>query len=86
MANRTDILIISDIINLNLDGMGKNQKLLVSFTEYCVAHPEERFWQAMRNWCQETDKSVNFIYKSALPPYDFPQEAQMALDDTFYEE
>lgn len=31
--------------------MSKNQILLGSFTAYCKAHPDERFWQALRNWC-----------------------------------
>lgn len=29
----------------------KSKKLLDSFTQYCVDHPDERFWQALRNWC-----------------------------------
>jgi hypothetical protein len=28
----------------------KNKDLLESFTKYCEVHPEERFWQALRNW------------------------------------
>jgi len=28
----------------------KSAKLLGEFTGYCLAHPEERFWQALRNW------------------------------------
>lgn len=28
----------------------KQQKLLQDFTKYCLKHPEERFWQALRNW------------------------------------
>lgn len=28
----------------------KNQLSLNNFTEYCIKHPEERFWQALRNW------------------------------------
>ena len=60
-------------------------KLLVSFTDYCVAHPEQRFWQALRNWARESDPEAQFIYKSAVAPYDLPVEAQRALKDTFYE-
>ena len=30
----------------------KNLELLTSFTEYCTAHPQERFWQALRNWAE----------------------------------
>jgi hypothetical protein len=28
----------------------RNSKVLASFTAYCKAHPQERFWQALRNW------------------------------------
>jgi hypothetical protein len=28
----------------------KNYKPLKSFIRYCIAHPEERFYQALRNW------------------------------------
>ena len=28
----------------------KNYDLLQSLTTYCLAHPEERLWQALRNW------------------------------------
>lgn len=28
----------------------KNKKLLDEFVEYCNKHPEQRFWQALRNW------------------------------------
>lgn len=30
--------------------MSKNINLLKEFTEYCTLHPQERFWQALRNW------------------------------------
>ena len=30
--------------------MNKNQELLKEFIKYSEAHPEERFWQALRNW------------------------------------
>lgn len=29
----------------------KNIDLLIDFNNYCQAHPEMRFWQALRNWC-----------------------------------
>jgi hypothetical protein len=28
----------------------KNIKLLNDFKKYCDKHPDERFWQALRNW------------------------------------
>jgi len=30
----------------------KNQKTLSSFVTYCEQHPDERFWQALRNWAK----------------------------------
>ena len=28
----------------------RNSATLRDFSEYCIEHPEERFWQALRNW------------------------------------
>lgn len=28
----------------------RNKNVLASFVAYCEAHPEQRFWQALRNW------------------------------------
>ena len=28
----------------------RNSEVLSSFIKYCEKHPEERFWQALRNW------------------------------------
>ena len=33
--------------------MNKNKKTLDDFTAYCEAHPDERFWQALRNWTRQ---------------------------------
>lgn len=30
----------------------RSEPLLQSFIEYCKDHPEQRFWQALRNWCK----------------------------------
>lgn len=30
--------------------MNKNKELLESFAKYCAEHPEQRFWQSLRNW------------------------------------
>lgn len=37
----------------------KNSKILGSFSAYCKSHPDQRFWQALRNW-----SGFNFIYAS----------------------
>ena len=51
----------------------RNKESLKSFIEYCALHPDERFWQALRNW-----SGWPFIVVSEHPPI---QEGQ---DDTFY--
>lgn len=39
----------------------KNELTLKIFTAYCTAHPEERFWQALRNFNQLANPKQNFI-------------------------
>jgi hypothetical protein len=48
----------------------KSLKSLLSFVWYCVRHPKERFWQALRNWSKH-----DYIYVSASEGH---------LEDTFY--
>ena len=36
----------------------RHEKLLKKFVAYCKAHPQERFWQALRNW-----SGVPFIFQ-----------------------
>lgn len=42
-----------------------NEETLKSFIAYCEANPEQRFWQALRNWANEKpyleDKTINYI-------------------------
>lgn len=48
--------------------MNKNKEKLDSFTEYCKANPEERFWQAIRNWHRDNfDADANFILTAGIP-------------------
>jgi hypothetical protein len=54
--------------------MNKNRELLDEFIAYCDAHPEMRFWQALRNWC-----GWNFVWVSTRGVTDEPD-----LRDTFY--
>lgn len=49
----------------------KNQTVLEDFTEYCKKHPEERFWQALRNW----SNALSILYKDSI---------QEESKDTFY--
>lgn len=57
--------------------MNKNANQLKSFTDYCAAHPDERFWQALRNWSEYT-----FIFGSCADSFDDLTK----LHDTFYKE
>lgn len=57
--------------------MNKNIKVLESFVSYCEHHPEERFWQALRNWC---GWSFIFVSRSIEPKDAYPE----ILEDTFY--
>lgn len=56
---------------------GKNRDLLIDFTQYCANHPDERFWQALRNWAE-----VDAIY---IQNYLEPKEnLEFKSTDTFY--
>ena len=44
---------------------------LKDFTDYCVGHPDERFWQALRNWSEfeyifASNKTVENTYDSPV--------------------
>jgi hypothetical protein len=49
----------------------RNSEVLTDFIAYCVLHPEERFWQALRNW-----SDANFIY--------IAKDKMGVLQDTFF--
>ena len=56
----------------------KNIKLLKEFTKYCIAHPEERLWQALRSW-----SGFAFIY-ATNKIITINKEDSSELQDTFY--
>lgn len=56
----------------------KNQKLLESFSAYCKMYPEQRFWQALRNFA-----GVHAIGVTDMVPMP-GQESKVIWDDTFY--
>jgi len=61
--------------------VSRNSKVLASFVAYCEAHPDERFWQALRNWSE-----YSFILASAFPPYEMElsESRQGLVVGTFY--
>ena len=55
----------------------KNKKILDSFVAFCKQYPEQRFWQALRNWSK-----YDFIYGAK-----YSEEVDdVVLEDTFYKE
>ena len=59
----------------------RNSSVLADFTAYCTTHPDERFWQAPRNWA-----NVNFIFVARQRPMDEDIDNEAELYDTFYRE
>lgn len=55
----------------------RNEKVLGDFERYCAAHPDERFWQALRNW-----SGVGFLYASSFGPFVLGGASKL-LHDTF---
>jgi DNA-directed RNA polymerase subunit RPC12/RpoP len=58
--------------------MSKSKSTLASFERYCVRHPHERFWQALRNW-----SGYGFIYASNIPPGELHTESEAEFINTF---
>lgn len=64
---------------LNDEGVpSKNQDKLSSFVEYCLEHPELRFWQALRNWSKKA-----FILKAN--DYNLETGEYKQISDTFFD-
>lgn len=65
----------------------RNSKLLRSFTNYCVTHPDLRFWQALLNW-----SGLPFIAYISHPPSEVFAETRVMgqpvqrvdIQDTYY--
>lgn len=56
--------------------MTRNEKVLAEFVKYCEEHPQERFWQALRNW-----SGYGFVLVGHKPP-ELPWRKDWP--DTFY--
>lgn len=62
----------------------KNRELLDSFIHYCENAPQERFWQAIRNWWRYQNPHVNFILWAE--DLDFKTGRFINIIDSFYSE
>jgi hypothetical protein len=60
-----------------------NKKTLESFIAFCKANPDERFWQALRNWA---GVSAVFVDKVVLIKDGRKHRATLIREDTFYHE
>lgn len=65
----------------------KNEAELKSFIAYCEANPNERFWQALRNW----SGAVAIWHQATGAPLDVDLSASLdhkgkplVMQDTFY--
>ena len=64
--------------------MNKNKTQLASFVKYCKEHPEERFWQAIRNWSKSTfNPRIQYVLTAELDIND--PKGYRNLRDTFYD-
>jgi hypothetical protein len=57
----------------------KNVYALTSFVEYCKAHPQERFWQALRNWS-------GYSFVLGVEDCSWQDNVSIGKCDTFYKE
>ena len=54
-------------------------KTLKSFVDYCEAHPQERFWQALANWSKS-----NYILIAQNSSWYYNDDQKFNLIDTYY--
>lgn len=70
----------------------KNKEKLASFIKYCLDHPEEKFWQALRNWSNyyfiftwRPRQPLRLNNKDGNYYVDGLEElSKLGLEDTFY--
>jgi hypothetical protein len=61
-------------------GVTRNSKVLASLIAYCQQNPNQRFWQALRNWC-----GMPFVLVSHQGPHDIlASHCVGVVYDTFY--
>lgn len=54
----------------------RNSRILDSFVDYCIAHPQLRFWQALASWAGHNGKLV-FVEQDQVMDTQY-------ISDTFY--
>ncbi len=61
----------------------ENSEQLNSFTRYCLSHPQERFWQALRNWDRINNYKTQFVLVAEA--LDLKSGKFVNIRDTFYD-
>lgn len=66
--------------------MKKDETTLLDFIKYCNDHPDERFWQALRNWSGHSFILIaNRVPDKNNDEYDFVLNGiPVQIVDTFY--
>ena len=62
-------------------GDSRNSKTLTSFVDYCRAHPDFRFWQALCTWA-----GVGYVVASDTPSNGEGQEDTWRWEGRFRDE
>ncbi len=55
----------------------RNSEVLADFVQYCTTHPDERFWQALRNWS-------GYMAVGVTDTFSFDKGGYVDHRDTFY--
>lgn len=56
----------------------RNSEVLASFVDYCIANPDQRFWQALGNW-----SGCGYIFGSGVPLYQLGVPVPGTVKDTY---
>jgi len=69
----------------------KSKDKLLDFIKYCMDHPDERFWVALRNWSKyyfifawRPKKPLTIAKDGNHDTEDLEKVREFGLEDTFY--
>ncbi len=63
----------------------RNSKILADFVKYCKEHPDQRFWQALRNWSGFAFVGVVPTEKTSLEDIVRKGKLHNAIDSFYFE-
>lgn len=62
-----------------MEHKSENAKVLTDFVAFCQRNPEQRFWQALRNWSE-----MSFVLAVDNAPFGSESNVSIIENDTFY--